>query len=97
MTMVSEDVDMTDTDATAEVPKTATDARVDALEQQLKDMQAKYDADIAEYQRANKELYELTHSPAPAPTAIADGDAPTAGFDVDRAKQAFLQTIGLRE
>lgn len=75
-------------------PLTATDARLDELSKQMADMKSTYEAQLAEYQKANKELYEMIHAPK-ADTYTVEPEQ--VGFDTTKATKAFLDTIGLKE
>lgn len=86
--------DPTKDSASASEPRTAVDVRLDELSKQMNDMKAEYEATIAEYQKANKELYEVIHTP----TMTAQADEPVhTGFDASKAAKAFWTAMGLRE
>lgn len=74
----------------ASEPLTATDVQIAELNKRLVDMQAKYDAIIADYQTENRRLY--AHAVGDAPTE--DIEEPT--FSIDKASQAFYKSMGIQ-
>lgn len=71
-------------------PLTATDAQIAELNKKLADMQAKYDAIIADYQTENRRLY--AHAVGDAPTETVE--EPT--FSINKASQAFYKSMGIQ-
>lgn len=71
--------------------KSAMDLRIEKLEKQLSDLQAKYDTDIAEALQANRELWAELHPVQDPPTAPEEAK-PDA-----EAEAAFNKALGISE
>lgn len=89
---MSDDIPQT-TNTTAPVaPKTVTDLKLEELMGKIDAMKESYEAKISELEEANKGLWAAAH-PAPAPVTESQ-PAPSAGFDFEKAEDAFYKALG---
>lgn len=78
-----------------EIPKTALELQVEALQNELKAMKSDYETQIKEYKDANKGLWAELHKVPeddPEPVAVPE----KKGFDMDKAVETFNACYGIK-
>ena len=76
-------------------PKTATDLAIEKLTAELEEMKKQHAEQVRQLEEANKGLWAAAH-PAPAQITVPE-PSPSAGFDFDKAEDAFYDALGKKK
>jgi hypothetical protein len=75
------------------VPKTATDLAIEKLSAELAELKKQHAEQVKQLEDANKSLWAAAH-PAPVAQVTESQPAPSAGFDFEKAEDAFYSALG---
>ena len=78
------------------VPKTATDLAIEKLNAELAELKKQHAEQVKQLEDANKSLWAAAH-PAPAAQVTVPEPSPSAGFDYDKATDAFYDALGKKK
>ncbi len=82
-------------EGTPELPKSATDLAIEKLTAELESMKKAHAEQVKALEDANKSLWAAAH---PAPAQVTEPNpAPSAGFDFDKATDAFYSALGKKK
>ena len=92
---MSDNPEITGVSNTSVPPKTATDLAIEKLTAELEDMKKAHAEQVRQLEDANKSLWAAAH-PAPAQVTVPE-PSPSAGFDLDKASDAFYNALGKKK
>ncbi len=82
-------------EGTPEIPKSATDLAIEKLTAEFEQMKKAHAEQVKALEDANKSLWAAAH---PAPAQVTEPTpAPSAGFDFDKATDAFYSALGKKK